>query len=80
MCWTDHVVRMGDGRLPKQRFHEELTKRKRPENKPRKWFKGILLSLRIRNDVKNVEAFSENRATWRNLIRERCSNFERKRV
>ena len=30
-----HVVRMGDGRLPKQLFYGELTGGKRPQHKPK---------------------------------------------
>ena len=41
MRWAGHVVRMGDGRLPKQLFYGELTRGKRPQDKPRKRCKDV---------------------------------------
>ena len=82
MRWAGHIVRMGDGRLSKQLFYGELTRGKRSQIKPRKRFKDVLKSnlKELEIDVDNWEALTKNRASWRKLIRERCSNFERKRV
>ena len=69
----------GDGRLPKRLFYDrELIREKKPQHKQRKQFKDILKSnlKELEFDLDNWEAFSENRAPWRKLVRERCSNFE----
>ena len=82
MPCAGHVVRMGDGRIPKQLFYGELTKGKRPQHKPRKRFKDVLKSnlKELEIDVDDWEALTKNCASWRKPIRERCSSFERKRV
>ena len=83
MRWAGRVLRMGDGKIPKQLFYGELTRWKRQQHKPRKRFKDFLKSnlKELEIDVDNSrEALTENRASWRKLIRERCSNLERKLV
>ena len=82
MRWAGHVVRMGDGRLPKQLLYGELTRGKRPQHKPRKRFKDVLKSIlkELKINVDDWEASTKHRASWRKVIRERCSSFERKRV
>ena len=82
MCWVGHVVKMEDERLPKQLFYGELTRGKRPQYKPRERFKDVLKSnlKELEINVDDWEALTEIRASWRKLIRERCSNFEQKRV
>ena len=82
MRWAGHIVRMGDGSLPKQLFYGELTRGKRPQYKPRKRFKDVLKSnlKELKIDVDDWEALTKHLASWRKLIRERCSSFERKRV
>ena len=76
------VVRIGDGRLPKQLFCCEPTRGKKPKHKPRKRFKDVLNSnlKELEIDVDNSGVLTENRTYWRKLIRERCGNFQRKRV
>ena len=44
MRWAGNVLRMGDGRLPKQLFYGELSRGKRPQHKPSKRFKDVLKS------------------------------------
>ena len=66
MRWADHVVRMGDGRLPKELFYSELTRGKRPLHKPRKRFKDVLKSnlKELEIDVDSGEALTKNRESW----------------
>ena len=66
MRWADHVVRMGDGRLPKELFYGELTRGKRPQHKPRKRFKDVLKSnlKELEIDVDSWEALTKNRESW----------------
>ena len=45
MRWAGHVLRMGDGRFPKELFYGELARGKRPQRKPRKRFKDVLKSI-----------------------------------
>ena len=82
MRWAGSVVRMGDGKLPKQFVYDELPRGKSPQHKSRKRFKDALRSnlKEFQIDLDDWEALTENRASWRKLIRERCSSFERKRV
>ena len=44
MRCAGHIVRMGDGRLPKQLFYVEPTRGKKPQHKPWKRFKDVLKS------------------------------------
>ena len=82
MRWAGHLVRMKDERIPKQLFYGELSTGKRPQHKPRKRFKDVLKSnlKALQIDVDNWEAITENRPTWRKLVRKGCSEFEEKRV
>ena len=82
MRWAGHVVRMGNGRFSKQLFCCKLTRGKRPQHKPTKRFKDVLKSnlKELKIDVDDWEALTKNRASWRKLIRERCSSSEQKRV
>ena len=53
MRWAGHVVRMGDGGLPKQLSYSELTRGKRPQHKPRKRFKDVLKS-NLKDNSKSI--------------------------
>ena len=70
------------GGLQNISFMGYLTRGNWPQHKPRKRFKNVLKSSlkELEIDVDDWEALTKNRAYWKKLVRERCSNFERKRV
>ena len=82
MRWVGHVVRMQDGRLPKQMFYGELLRGKRPQHKPRMRFKdvikGNLKAMKI--DVNNWEVLTVDRNSWRRIVQDGCEYFEEKQL
>ena len=71
---------MGDSR--NSSFMVSLLEGKGHSNKLRKRFKDVLKSnlKELEIHVDNWEALTENHASWKNLIRERCGIFEQKWV
>uniref|UniRef100_A0A0L8I2D3 C2H2-type domain-containing protein n=1 Tax=Octopus bimaculoides TaxID=37653 RepID=A0A0L8I2D3_OCTBM len=73
---------MEEGRLLKQTFYGKLTRRKKPQHKPRKRFKdvikGNLKILEINLDI--WETLAESCTLWRETIKYRCNVFEQKRM
>ena len=69
MKWTDHLVRMGDDKLPKRIFYGELSEGKHPQHKPRERFKD--------NIKDNLRRMQINAESWESLANERdeCLQF-----
>ena len=78
MRWLGHVVRMDDGRIPKDLFCGELVQGKRPTVRPQLRFKDVckrdLKALNI--DQNNWEATALRRSAWRQTVQNGLSNFE----
>ena len=76
--WLGHVVRMDDGRIPKDLLYGELVQGKRPTGRPQLWFKDVckrdLKALNI--DQNNWEATALKRSAWRQTVQKGLSNFE----
>ena len=78
MRWLGHVVRMDDGRIPKDLLYGELVQGKRPTGRPQLRFKDVckrdLKALNI--DQNNWEATALRRSAWRQTVQKGLSNFE----
>ena len=78
MRWLGHVVRMDDGRIPKDLLYGELVQGKRATGRPQLRFKdvckGNLIALNI--DQNNWEATALRRSAWRQTVQKGLSNFE----
>ena len=78
MRWLGHVVRMDDGRIPKDLLYGELVQGKRPTGRPQLRFKDVckrdLKSLNI--DQNNWEATALRRSAWRQTVQKNLFNFE----
>ena len=78
MRWLGHVVRMDDGRIPKDLLYGELVQGKRPTGRPQLRFKDVctrdLKALNI--DQNNWEATALRRSAWRQTVQNGLSNFE----
>ena len=76
--WLGHVVRMEDGRIPKDLLYGELTQGTRPTGRPKLRFKDVckrdLKTLEI--DVDTWEVTASDRLAWRRAVKEGLSNFE----
>jgi len=72
MRWLGHLVRMEDGRIPKDLLYGELTYGKRPTGRPKLRYKDIckrdLKALNI--DINSWEALAHNRQAWRSAVKE----------
>ena len=78
MRWLGHVVRMDDGRIPKDLLYGELVQRKRPTGRSQLRFKDVckrdLKALDIKQN--NWEATALKRSAWRQTVQKGLSNFE----
>ena len=78
MRWLGHVVRMDDGRIPKDLLYGELVQGKRPTGRPQLRFKDVckrdLKALNI--DQNNWEATALRRSAWRQTVQNGLSNVE----
>ena len=76
--WLGHVVRMDDGRNPKDLLYGELVHGKRPTGRPQLRFKDLckrdLKALNI--DQNNWEATTLRRSAWRQTVQNGLANFE----
>ena len=73
-----HVVRMDNGRIPKDLLYGELVQGKCPTGRPQLRFKDVckrdLKALNI--DQNNWEATAHKRSAWRQTVQNGLSNFE----
>ena len=78
MRWLGHVVRMDDGRIPKDLLYGELAQGSRATGRPHLRFKDVckrdLKALNI--DLNTWEETASQRATWRSTVREGLNNLE----
>ena len=78
MRWLGHVVRMDDGRIPKDLLYGELVQGKRPTGRLQLRFKDVckrdLKALNI--DQNNWEVTALGRSAWRQTVQNGLSNFE----
>ncbi|XP_050707960.1 uncharacterized protein LOC126993145 [Eriocheir sinensis] len=78
MRWLGHVVRMDDGRIPKDLLYGELTEGTRPTGRPKLRYKDVckrdLKALHINTD--SWEATASERSAWRQAIQQGLHVFE----
>ena len=78
MRWLGHVVRMEDGRIPKDLLYGELAQGTRPIGRPQLRFKDLckrdLKDLNV--DLTTWETSASDRSTWRQLTRRALSRSE----
>ena len=69
--WIGHLIRMDDGRLPKQLFYGELVEGTRSVGRQLKRYRDQSLSIlkACRIDQKNIEALAKDRDRWRDTCR-----------
>ena len=73
-----HVVRMDDGRIPKDLFYGELAQGKRPTGRPQWCYKGVckrdLKPLGI--DINRWKTLVSNHSAWRQALQQGLIEFE----
>eukprot|EP00745_Piridium_sociabile_P043277 TRINITY_DN8831_c0_g1_i1.p1 TRINITY_DN8831_c0_g1~~TRINITY_DN8831_c0_g1_i1.p1 ORF type:complete len:1016 (+),score=240.62 TRINITY_DN8831_c0_g1_i1:1061-4108(+) len=78
MRWLGHVVRMADGRIPRDLLYGELAQGKRPTGRPHLRFKDVckrdLKALGI--NLNTWEAEATDRSSWRQTVRKGLCTFE----
>ncbi|XP_050709394.1 uncharacterized protein LOC126994183 [Eriocheir sinensis] len=78
MRWHGHVVRMDDGRIPKDLLYGELTEGTRPTGRPKLRYKDVckrdLKALHINTD--SWEDTASERSAWRQAIQQGLHVFE----
>ena len=76
--WLGHVVRMEDGKIPKDLLYGELVEGTRPRGRPKLRYKDVckraLKALEIEED--DWEAIASSRPDWRNAVREGLKSLE----
>ena len=76
--WLGHVVRMDDGRIPKDLFYGELAQGKCPTGRPQLCYKGVckrdLKALGI--DSNRWETLASNHSAWRQALQQGLIEFE----
>ena len=76
--WLGHVVRMDDGRIPKDLLYGELAQAKRPTGRPQLRYKDVckrdLKALGI--DINGRESLASNRSAWRQAVQQGLLEFE----
>ena len=79
--WSGHILRMGDGRLPKQLLYGELEGYKRIPGGPKLRYKDTLKrSMKACDiDVNTWEVQALDRTSWRSSISRCTSRFEEQR-
>jgi len=80
--WSGHLVRMNDGRLPKQLFYGELINGKRLAQGPKMRYKDCLRSTlkKCNIDEKTWESKALDRGQWRRALQEGTKKFETNRI
>ena len=76
--WVGHIVRMDDGRLPKQLFYGEMWEGKRSVLKPKRFKDTIRYYLKQSMD--QWEVMASDRREWRKLIHKSIESFENSRM
>ena len=78
MRWLGHVVRMDDGRIPKDLLYGELVEGKRPIGRPQLRFKDVCKrDLKALNfNLNNWETIALERSAWRQNVQKTLSKFE----
>merc|ERR1711923_156820 len=76
--WSLHIGRMTDYRLPKRVFFGELCSGDRSRGIPRRRYKDTLKVALKRGEIEpeSCEHVAQDRATWRNLIKQSVSKYE----
>ena len=78
MRWLGHVVRMDDGRIPKDLLYGELTQGKRPTGRPQLRYRDVckrdMKALGI--DTNTWETLASDRGAWRQVVTNSLSNYE----
>ena len=80
--WVGHIMRMDDGRLPRQLFYGEMWEGKRSALKPKKRFKDTIKYYLKQSElpVDQREEMASYRSKWRKLIHESIESFENNRM
>ena len=78
MRWLGHVIRMDDGRIPKDFLYGELAQGKRPTGRPQLRYKDVfkrdLKAMDI--DLTTREPVAPHKTAWRWTVRKGLSSFE----
>ena len=76
--WTGHVIRMTDGRIPRQLLYGELMQSSRKQGRPKLRFKYTLKSkLKWSNiSARELEASAANISAWRSLTSRAAAAFK----
>ena len=78
LCWLGHVMRMADGRIPKDLLYGELVQGKHPRGRPRLRYKDIckrdLKALGM--DLNRWETLTSEHSAWRQAVHHSLSQFE----
>ena len=75
--WVGHIVRMDDGRLPRQLFYGEMWEGKRSTLKPKKRFKDTKYYLKQSGlPVDQWKKMASDRSKWWKLIYKSTESFE----
>ena len=80
--WVGHIVRMDDGRLPRQFFYGEMWKGKRSALKPKKSIRDTVKYYLKQSGlpVDQWEKMASDRSKWQKLIHESIESFENSRM
>ena len=82
LWWVGHIVRMDDGRLPRQLFYDEMWEGKGSASKPKKRFKDTVKSY-LKQSGKSVDQWGKmalDRSKWRKLTHKGIESFENSRM
>ena len=76
--WLGHVVRMDDGRIPKDLLYGELAQGKRPTDRPQLRYKDVckrdMKALGI--DINGWETLASSRSAWRQAVQQGLLEIE----
>ena len=80
--WAGHVVRMGDVRLPKQLFYDELKTGEHPQHGPKRRLKDCIKDdlKAFKIPVQNWDTLAKCQPEWSRLDRGESEIFERERI
>ena len=80
--WVGHIVRIDDGRLPRQLCYGDMWEGKRSALKPKKRFKDTIKYYLKQSglSVDQWEKMASDRNKWRKLLHESIESFENRRM
>ena len=77
LCWLVHVVRMVDGRIPKDLLYGQLVQGNHPRGRPQLQYKICKRNLKaLGMDLDRWETLKSERSAWRQAVHHGLSQFE----